>query len=258
LHLVRVVPQAGLSTESDHVRFRDRDDALRYLEGVMKRLSNDGVRAEIYVRSGNPAATVVDLARKVRAGMIAMTTRGKTTVKRGLFGGTAEKILRTSPQSLFILHASDTVPKSRPIPVKRILVPLDGSALSESILPDAVRLAQWHEARLILFYVRPYRTLKGPDQDRLAELCRSLKEQGVQATYAWAVGDAPNEILGLARRKRVGMIAMNSHGRGGFARFLLGSVAEEVIHGSDVPMYLTCHAKPVKVPAPKPEPALVR
>lgn len=249
VNLVRAIPPAGISTESDHDRGRDRDDALRYLQSVISKLGEDNIATEVWVKPGPPAPVVIDVARKSRSGLIALTTRGSTTVRRGLFGGTAEKILRMAPQSLLLVHASDETPES-PIKIKRILVPLDGSDLSESIVPTVAQLARWHESRLLLLYVRPFRSSREFNSERLQELCEQLEKSGVNATYAWAVGDASNEILAMAKRKKVGMIAMNSHGRSGFSRFLLGSVAEEVVHGADVPVYLTCRRKPLKEAEP--------
>ena len=85
INLVRAVPKAGLTAESDHARARERDDALRHLTGIANRLG----RAEIWVQTGDAAKVVMDVARKSRADVIAMTTRGATTVRRGLFGSTA-------------------------------------------------------------------------------------------------------------------------------------------------------------------------
>ncbi len=250
VHLVRVIPGSGLTPEGDHDQARLRDDALRYLEDVSKRFRDQNVLVEIYVRAGKAAEVVIDVARKAHAGLIALTTRGSTTVRRGLFGGTAEKIIRMSPQALFVMHASEDAPRP-PIKIKKILVPMDGSELSESILPTVSQLARWHEARLILGYVRPFRTLKDPQVARFDELCELLEKDGIKATHTWVVGDAATEILNLAQKKEAGLIAMNSHGRSGFTRFLLGSVTEEVVHGADVPVFLTVNRKPVPVESPK-------
>lgn len=70
-----------------------------------------------------------------------------------------------------------------------------------------------------------------------------------------AHGDATMQILHVAERKQVGMIAMNAHGRTGFMRFFLGGVSEEVLHGANAPVYLTCNRKPVKLVLAEPRAA---
>jgi nucleotide-binding universal stress UspA family protein len=250
IELVRVIPTVGLSKESDHERARERDDALRYLEAVSERLAEKNLKSEVYVRSGAPAQVVVDLAKRLPASMIAMTTRGSTTVKRGLFGGTAEKILRLSPRAMFVMHASEDAPQP-PVKMRRILVPLDGSELSESVLPAVAQLARWHESKVLLVHAHPYKVLKQVDEERFETLCKVFEHRGVTATYIWAPGDPAEEILRMAQRKKPGLIAMNTHGRSGFSRFLLGSVAEEVVHGAQVPVFMTVNTKPVKLESPE-------
>lgn len=243
LHLVRTVEPPGLRLESDHVRNKERNDALCYLNDISAKLTKQGIGSEIYVREGAPAPAIVDLSRKARCEIIMLTTRGSTTVRRGLFGGTAEKILRLAPRSLFITHGAETMGRE----IKTILVPLDGSELSEAVIPGAVRLARIHKSRLLFVSVKPSRSSLRMDEAAtyLEKVCRSVEWEKVTAQYAWTTGDPATKILDLARRKKAGMIAMNSHGRGGFVRFILGSVAEEVLHNSDVPVYLTCGPKPI-------------
>jgi nucleotide-binding universal stress UspA family protein len=241
LHLVRTIEAPGLTKESDHNRGKERNDALRYLESVAAGLGKNGLKSEIYVREGRPAQAIVETSRQSRSEVIMLTTRGKTSVRRGLFGGTAEKILRLAPRSLFITHGAEA-----PKEVKTILVPVDGSELSEAVIPSAIKLARHHKSRLLFLYVQPIRSFEDK-RPYLENLCKSVEWEGVQAQYRVANGDSAVKIADVARQKKVGLIAMNSHGRGGFVRFILGSVAEEVLHSVDAPIFMTCGPKPVAV-----------
>jgi nucleotide-binding universal stress UspA family protein len=244
LHLVRAVPDAGWSNESEHARVRERNDSLRYLGEISKELNQEGFLSEVWVREGRPAETVMEVCRKARAGLVTITTRGATTVRRGLFGGTAEKILRMRPPALFIMHASEEEPRSSLVRLKKILVPLDGSPLSESVLSTAAELARGFESALLLATVRAPRSFREVETGGLDAICEKLQKAGIPATHTHASGDPATEIMRLAEKKKARMIVMNSHGRSGFSRFFMGSVSEEVVHGAGVPVYLTFHRMP--------------
>jgi nucleotide-binding universal stress UspA family protein len=137
----------------------------------------------------------------------------------------------------------------------RILVPLDGSELAESILPRLADLARVARARLTLLEVigppmpelTPYAVAYLPeDDDVLAEQARaylgrvaaSLAERGVEADVEVAFGRPAERIAAAAAQHRFDLIAMATHGRGGMDRLIVGSVADEVLRQASVPLLL--------------------
>jgi nucleotide-binding universal stress UspA family protein len=137
--------------------------------------------------------------------------------------------------------------------VQRILVPLDGSEHSEAILPHAAEIARQVGAELILLYVipglapeftgaSPIPGLKAV-QDAEAEmkgyfkkLCAGLDGQDLRATYMVRAGPVPETILEVAQFMHAGLIAMSTHGRTGAQRMLLGSVTDQVVRASPLPV----------------------
>src|SRR5581483_7707257 len=109
--------------------------------------------------------------------------------------------------------------------IKTVLVPLDGSRLSESVLAPARRLLEPRGGRLILFHaVTPseYFSLtaaKYVQQARqradayLRELSAPLAGKGVLVVQRIVTGEASREILAEARRSRADLLVMSSHGR---------------------------------------------
>jgi nucleotide-binding universal stress UspA family protein len=61
---------------------------------------------------------------------------------------------------------------------------------------------------------------------------QGLRATGV-AVVAWNAADA---ILDVARPERVAVVALATHGRGGLRRLILGSVADKLVRGADVPV----------------------
>jgi hypothetical protein len=64
------------------------------LEAVRQRLERRGLRARVLVRSGDPAEEILACVRAERVGLIAMSTHGRSGLRRALFGSVAEGVLR--------------------------------------------------------------------------------------------------------------------------------------------------------------------
>jgi nucleotide-binding universal stress UspA family protein len=137
---------------------------------------------------------------------------------------------------------------------KSILIPLDGSELAESILFELDQVTKTSTSRLVLIRVCPIYTASeryiSEAHSQIVQVAESylenmkarLNAKGFTVEVHVCYGDPAFEILDLADRTDVNLIAMSTHGRSGFGRWLLGSVAEKVIRHSSKPLLL----KPVK------------
>lgn len=138
---------------------------------------------------------------------------------------------------------------------RKILVPLDGSKVAEGVLPHAKELAYSEGAELILLNVGANPALDFVFSDPglaqsavqeqeerskkyMTEIESQLKAAGFKTSTILRVGAVADVILGVAEELQVDVIAMSTHGRTGPARWLLGSVAERVVHNSKVPVLL--------------------
>src|SRR5215470_14859960 len=133
---------------------------------------------------------------------------------------------------------------------KKILVPLDGSALAEAALGRAVEFAG-EGVTLMLLRAAEAHTLPGVDpsdahvevvreaEDYLAAVAARLAESGVAQveTSVW-YGPAALAIVEAARLRKADLIVMSTHGRSGLGRLILGSVAESVLRGTRTPILL--------------------
>lgn len=76
------------------------------LDGVRKRLGRRGVPARTLVRSGDPAEEILGCAKAEGASLIAMSTHGRSGLRRTLFGSVAEAVVRRSPLPVLIVRAT--------------------------------------------------------------------------------------------------------------------------------------------------------
>lgn len=138
---------------------------------------------------------------------------------------------------------------------RKILVPLDGSKVAEGVLPHAKLLAYSEGAELILLTVasNPAMDILFSDpglaeaaiqeqeersKSYISDIENDLKAAGFKTSTLMRVGSVAEVILGVAEELQVDVIAMSTHGRTGPARWLLGSIAERVVHNSKIPVLL--------------------
>jgi len=140
---------------------------------------------------------------------------------------------------------------------QRILVPLDGSTMSEAVLPYAEKLARALNVEIVLLHVNvipapTFETYSSPltpqpeeikvmladEKNYLKAMCAKLEREGLRVTYLLRDGAVAETILEAAEIEQADFIAMSTHGRTGMLRLLLGSVAEQVVHRSKIPVML--------------------
>jgi len=118
----------------------------------------------------------------------------------------------------------------------RILVPLDGSPLSETILPALMPLVSRRPVRVTLLrVVSRVDELEG-ERAYMARTEKSLKKEGVEVSGRLEFGRPAEEILHLAKPADYDFVAMTTHGRSAILRIIMGSVAAQVLRHSDVPV----------------------
>ena len=137
----------------------------------------------------------------------------------------------------------------------RILVPLDGSPLSEEVLPYVRQLAIGFSAQVIVVEViepttpsigrglNPHRHAHETEEYRaghtaeyLETVVEGLRAEGLDVSSATPSGTPAEAIVAEADREPGTLIAMSSHGRSGVARWWLGSVTDRVLHMTDKPL----------------------
>ena len=138
---------------------------------------------------------------------------------------------------------------------RRALIPLDGSAVAEAVIPVFLEFALALKLEVVLLQVlapvtpqvsegsrhivvNPMERLQQEAEAYLGRYAEGLCAHGLLARTAVRVGDAATEIVAGAREYHADLIAMTTHGRTGLGRLLYGSVAEAVLRRADVPVFL--------------------
>jgi nucleotide-binding universal stress UspA family protein len=140
------------------------------------------------------------------------------------------------------------------INIRRILCPTDFSDFSQAALDHAVALSRSYGSRLSVLHVTPLMpsvsgtaalainpiTLEPRSHEQMVEMVRDFAEPafraGLDPDCLVREGPIVPEILAEAKRARADLVTLGTHGRGGFERFILGSVAEKVLHKAPCPV----------------------
>jgi nucleotide-binding universal stress UspA family protein len=126
-------------------------------------------------------------------------------------------------------------------PWKRLLIPLDGTEVSEWVLARANHLIEQPGLEVTLLAVLPSEQADAPPsaiQSSLARLRDRLLERSIVAEAELRFGDPASEILREISAGGHNLVAMATHGRRGLTRMIFGSVALQVLQASPVPLFL--------------------
>lgn len=107
LSLLRVVAVATFpGVDPTEAQVKAVREAEAYLQGVEERLRAEGFVVDSHVRYGDDAEEIVDHAAQNDIDLIAMTTHGRSGVKRFLLGSVAEKVLRHATKPIFLVRCN--------------------------------------------------------------------------------------------------------------------------------------------------------
>lgn len=130
---------------------------------------------------------------------------------------------------------------------KKILVPTDFSHTGDTALEYAASLAKEQGARLLIVHVQElpkvyagdmYYGIAEPSSEEVMSMLRDVKptDGQVPVEYRLLSGEPAEAVVRLSDEEDVDMIVVGSHGRTGFSRALLGSVAEAIVRKAHCPV----------------------
>lgn len=235
-----------------------------------ERLSQETrLRVRATVLEGPVEATLLQHIAASQPLLVVMSSHGRGGVRRVVAGNVADALARYSGVPLLIERDADdgsTALAAKDAFFRSILLPLDGSPLADEIIDYAVRLGEPGRTTFTLLRVvvpisvvatpapAPPMPADGIEIERLrrealadfGRIAYALKKQGFTAVPHVVVHSQPAAaILAFVAEHPTDLIAMSTHGHGGFARAVLGSVADKVMRRADVAFLL--HA-PQEVP----------
>lgn len=229
------------------------EEIRRRLSELCAMVAARGVAIGFEIAFGPPWDVLPRLAENAQADLLVVGALGTGTLRTGLLGTAADRIVRSSSIPVLVHREQNTAPARSAIGT--VLAGIDFSEESLHVAHFAALLASPANAgaRLVLLHaIAPFPahgTLidgapvpDGWEEDRqsaaqqLDALARSLAQRGHEAEVRIVAGFPAEAILHEAAAVKADLIAVGTTGRAGFNRFLLGSEAERILHRANCPV----------------------
>jgi nucleotide-binding universal stress UspA family protein len=245
-----------------------RNKEREYLHEIQKKVQ-DRLSVPVTIRNvdGDIAMAVREQAESLMASWVVMTTHARGPMGRFWLGSVADELARSLPMSLVLVHPGEgAADLTKETPLQHVLIPLDGTPLAEQILEPALTLGLACKADFTLLrVVTPVYPMTLPAEpaifgsvatdviERVEKIHADLKHEantylekvanrlrqlhpGIQIRTHIVIEEQPGVAILDHAKAPIDMVAIESHGRGGLSRLLLGSTADKVIRGSKVPV----------------------
>ena len=210
------------------------------------RASDRGVPTVTEVLQGEPYSTIVDYAATYDVDLVVMPTHGRRGLERFLLGSTTERVVRRA--EVPVLSPDDDVTVR--YPYRNVLIPTDGSDPATAALDVGLEVADTAAAAVHLLSAVDVASL-GVDvradlqtaalEESAREIVDAAAERataaGFEPTTAVEFGGSVTRVIrSYVTANDVDLVVVGTHGRTGFDRYVLGSVAEGLVRTAPVPV----------------------
>jgi nucleotide-binding universal stress UspA family protein len=264
--IIEPVPHAPMLAVTEESIREERLARLRKLEALGSECRSLGdIRVMTALEEGPTGPTLGEYAKKFNVDLIVMSSHSRGGVKRITLGSVTDYLIRHTNIPVLVVKAPTSfINQTSQQSFSSIVVPLDGSALAEEILPQVAQLASRLKSTVSLLRVLTPVTysqqqimqpgLPWWDIDiAVADACLARAEsylmgQGLKATKDVVLSDdVATAILDYSARTTADLIAIATSGSGGMSRFVLGTVADEVTRKAQISV-LVFHPKRPSTP----------
>ena len=225
-----------------------QDEGRKVLDAAAATASAAAADIEISTElvSGPSVPSLVEESKD--AALIVVGCRGRGALARGLLGSVSTGLVHHAFCPVAIIHDEDPLmPRPSQAPV---VVGLDGSPASEKAVGiafeeasfrgvDLVAVHAWSDTGVFEFPGADWSTQQAEAEEVLSERLSGWQERYPDVLVRRVVvGDRPAHQL-LEQAESAQLLVVGSHGRGGFAGMLLGSVSTAVVHAARMPVIVT-------------------
>lgn len=233
-----------------HVEEREEPPSAR--DSVFHAAQRHGLDSRHFralVRRGRPADVIQGVASEVGATLVALSTHGRSGFNRLVLGSVAEEVVRASKMPV-LLTRSGAPPPRRPL-LARPLVGYDGSELAWRAVEALALLGKERVGEVSLLGALDVAPPGAQADDLMERLIARQRDELLQLTLRAAVrarglgltaegmvreGRPAGVLLEVAEQSESTLLAVATHGRSALTRWIFGSVAEELLHTSPVPL----------------------
>ncbi|NQW21587.1 MAG: universal stress protein [Chloroflexi bacterium] len=228
--------------------------ANAYIGDVAKRLTIRGFKVRAMVTIGNPEEEILKVAEAEDVDLITMATHRESMFARGVLGSVTDRVVTHSSIPVLTMRP-EGISETTPMKPEIVLVPLDGSEISEAVVPLASTIAAKMGSELLfvrvsnmtyhtamgdagIYYTSPvsYSRMSDLAAEYLVPFVDQAKTAGISASMRTPTGGPVNSINAIADENANTMIVIGTRGQSGFKRLVVGSVTDKVVRTSGHPV----------------------
>lgn len=237
LTLVRVVEKESTK--------RDVDEYVRTLAGRF------GAEGRSVRGRGHVADDILDEAKRVPGTLVTLTSHGRGDRLNALLGSVARDVVRGGHAPVLVYRPGGD-PQQEPVHITTVLLPLDGTELSETMQAEAAGWARALGARLLVVQVLPPNARIDPllgsydvlEDSYVGWHARDLeRDYGVEVDWEVLHGDPVTSITDYLGGRRDALVVMATRGQPALQAAVLGSVTSGLLQHSGVPIIVQAPVK---------------
>ena len=239
----------------------NKTGAKLYLEKTCARLQKSGLHVETNVLEGLVADSITEFAQTEGMKLIILSSHGRSGLSQWGISSVTQKIIFSAPTSVLIIRAHQPAASElEELRYAQIMVPLDGSQRAENVLPMVTLLARYHKSRIHIVHV-----VKTPEMARqiplvredldlsdqivarnreeairyLDQVCLHLPLSGLDVkTHLLTSDNAAAALHELTKQEYIDLVALSAHGYSGNDQWPYGSMVNNFILYSKVPLLI--------------------
>ncbi|MGH6610381.1 MAG: universal stress protein, partial [Burkholderiaceae bacterium] len=254
-----VPPHAARAVGKDSVTLYYSDEAEKALKPARSRLDKAGFAVIDFYTVGHPGEQIAAAAVKSKADLIVLGSHGHSALRGLLFGSVTNAVMAQTTAPVLIVRAKETPPADS----LKVGIAIDGSKYGRQAVKYVLRHGELfgkNPTLSLIHVVQDFANITMPDMVGIAlptfteEEARALHEKAFESAVAPVrklmskakvaadevrlIGNPGDELAAYAKKKKLDLLVMGSHGYGAFKAAIMGSVTTRVAAASDVALLL--------------------
>jgi nucleotide-binding universal stress UspA family protein len=263
IHLLNVqlpIPaHAARAVGKEAVQLYYSDEAQKVLNAARARIDKAGFPVNDFFTVGHPAEQIAAAAAKSKADLIVLGSHGHSALRGLLFGSVTNAVMAQTRAPVLIVRRNETPPSES----MKVGIAVDGSKYGRQAVKYVLRHGELFGSNpklMLINVVQDFATVAMPDmvgialpsfspeethalqtktfEAAIAPVRKLVKKAGVAAEEVRLIGNAGDELAAYAKKKKLDLLVMGSHGYGAFKAVILGSVTTRVAAACDVTLLL--------------------
>lgn len=242
IHLVHVIEDKNplLFFVADKDKSKLERQIKEKLENIIQMVSfSTEMEVSYNVLYGNIIDTILKEAKELKTKLIIVGTTGSTDIRKKIIGSNALRIIREATCPVISIKSKESFKQ-----INKILLPLDASKVTKQKVEIALQFAKYFNAKIELVSVETGNNFLVSDSAimQLEEVSEKILEREIDCSIkliksSHSSSKMAEAILQFGKEVEADIIMVMTQQESNFNQYNVGSVAKEIIHHANIPVY---------------------